>query len=629
MKLDNVLEIKAKEYYDKCESIVKNKRTSQDEYDKLQPKLHACETLLNVLDGKTESSFKFDSDYVCAILLEYGYGDVKNNLKNIIVTLNAKKIGLPVELTKEQENELKTYISNLKSLIAQMKEKMSEHKKVISSENEEYDILTEKYIALECLIEKIKDPDNLDILDEDDFQVVYDIVTSSKDLSYTTKSQMLIKFKEYNEERMSSKSKEIESVPYEEVVKFFKDNGLSDGFIKVSKKHKEEIERNINLSSALEILEYMKSVNVNSAHTLLEYFTEPTLLTILVYGNKEYVMQRYEQLSIDGKLYQIFFDTSSVWINNLNKKEIRKTKKNSRRLSGQKTPGTLKYDSQIISYDDMIENERFLQSKGFPVSLTDRTNYKLLKTNPIKIKENYEIYKKYGFFEVAKNSSPSMLGASRLLEKCDLSVEVGILNGIGSNDKDCNLIKYAPTRFLNSDKGFFQYLSYLKLKSRPHEYYGFIVNKERGGGFAKTSISEQMKHVGLGINCTDKQVFDFITENFVDVSQDIPNYEKYAEIVDYSDRIDQDEKVLSLPLIVKLENENKKSRFIYMFKDQIISRFKVLRIASILYEQYHTFNEEMLLFAITKGSYINEEVLKNIESEISYSLGGGMTNGLS
>ena len=50
MKLDNVLEIKAKEYYDKCESIVKNKRTSQDEYDKLQPKLHACETLLNVFE---------------------------------------------------------------------------------------------------------------------------------------------------------------------------------------------------------------------------------------------------------------------------------------------------------------------------------------------------------------------------------------------------------------------------------------------------------------------------------------------------------------------------------------------------------------------------------------------------
>ena len=39
MKLDNVLEIKAKEYYDKCESIVKNKRTSQDEYDKLQKKV--------------------------------------------------------------------------------------------------------------------------------------------------------------------------------------------------------------------------------------------------------------------------------------------------------------------------------------------------------------------------------------------------------------------------------------------------------------------------------------------------------------------------------------------------------------------------------------------------------------
>ena len=133
MKLDDILEIKAKEYYDKSESIIKNRRASQVKYDELMPKKHACETLLNVLVGKIDSSFKLNIDSVCSLLLEYGYGNIKNNLNNIIVTLNAIKNGLPVELTHEQKNELNTYISNLKNLIEQMNVKMNEYKIIINS----------------------------------------------------------------------------------------------------------------------------------------------------------------------------------------------------------------------------------------------------------------------------------------------------------------------------------------------------------------------------------------------------------------------------------------------------------------------------------------------------------------
>lgn len=626
MKLDDILEIKAKEYYDKSESIIKNRRASQVKYDELMPKKHACETLLNVLLGKIDSSFRLNIDSVCSLLLEYGYGNIKNNLNNIIVTLNAIKNGLPVELTHEQKNELSTYISNLKNLIEQMNVKMNEYKIIINSGKNEYDVLAEKYLSIECLIEKIKDPDNLDLLDENDFQIVYDIVSSSDDLSFNTRSQMLIQFKEYNEKRANKETKEGKIIPFEDIVKFFKDNGLSEGFIKNSKKHKNEIEKKINLTNALEIIEYLKSVKIKSL-SLMDYFSNPTLLTLLVYGNKETIMQRYEQLSMDGKLYQIFFDTSSVWMKTLNKGESRTNRKSSTHTPGSADVGTLKYDSQIISYDDMIENERFLKSKGFPVSLNESINYKILKTNPNKLKSNYEIYRKYGFFEVAKKTPLSMLGACRLLERCDLCVELGILNGVDTNERECNLIKYSPTRLVNSPKGFFQYLAKLKLNSRPHEYYGIICSNK--DSFAFNTITSQMQLQGLGISCDDEKIEEFEHNNFVDVKEEIPNYYKYESLVSAINTDSYDKDVLSLPLIDKLETENKKNEFVYKFGEQIISRQKVLRISSVLNKCLKEFNEEMLFFAITKGSYINEEVLSKIKNDISYSFEGGVTHGLS
>lgn len=626
MKLDDILEIKTKEYYDKSESIIKNKRASQIKYDELKPKKHACETLLNILLGENDSSYRFNIDSVCSLLLEYGYGDIKNNLNNIVVTLNAIKSGLPVELTHEQSTELNTYISNLKTLIEQMNIKMNEYKEIINSGTEEYDVLADKYLSIECLIEKIKDPDNLEILDENDFQIVYDIVSNSGDLSFNTRSQMLIQFKEYNEKRANKETKEGKTIPFEDIVKFFKDNGLSEGLIRNSKKHKNEIEKKINLTNALEIIEYLKSVKIKSL-SLIDYFSNPTLLTLLVYGNKETIMQRYEQLSMDGKLYQVFFDTSSVWMKTLNKGESKTNRKSTAHTPGRADVGTLKYDSQIISYDDMIENERFLKSKGFPVSLNESVNYKILKTNPNKLKNNYEIYRKYGFFEVAKKSPISMLSACRLLERCDLCVELGILNGVDANERESNLIKYSPTRLVNSPKGFFQYLAKLKLNSRPHEYYGIIcANKD---SFAFNTITSQMQLQGLGISCDDEKIVKFEHDNFVDVKEEIPNYYKYESLVSSINTNSYDKNILSLPLIDKLETENKKNEFVYKFGEQIISRQKVLRISSTLNKYLKEFNEEMLFFAITRGSYINEEVLSKIKSDISYSFEGGVTHGLS
>ena len=306
---------------------------------------------------------------------------------------------------------------------------------------------------------------------------------------------------------------------------------------------------------------------------------------------------------MDGKLYQIFFDTSSVWMKTLNKGESKTNRKSSTHTPGSADVGTLKYDSQIISYDDMIENERFLKSKGFPVSLNESINYKILKTNPNKLKSNYEIYRKYGFFEVAKKTPLSMLGACRLLERCDLCVELGILNGVDANERECNLIKYSPTRLVNSPKGFFQYLAKLKLNSRPHEYYGIICSNK--DSFAFNTITSQMQLQGLGTSCNDEKIEEFEHNNFVDVKEEIPNYYKYESLVSAINTDSYDKDVLSLPLIDKLETENKKNEFVYKFGEQIISRQKVLRISSVLNKCLKEFNEEMLFFAITKGSYIN------------------------
>ena len=138
-----------------------------------------------------------------------------------------------------------------------------------------------------------------------------------------------------------------------------------------------------------------------------------------------------------------------------------------------------------------------------------------------------------------------------------------------------------------------------------------------------------MKLKGLGTSCDDKTLNEFIENNFINQNEHIPNYLRYDAIVLGSDKIDYDKEILSLPDIDKLEKENKKSEFIYKFNEQIISRQKVLRVSSILYNKYHELTKEMLLYSITKGSYINEEVLDDIENNISYSYEGGKTHGLS
>ena len=122
---------------------------------------------------------------------------------------------------------------------------------------------------------------------------------------------------------------------------------------------------------------------------------------------------------------------------------------------------------------------------------------------------------------------------------------------------------------------------------------------------------------------------EFEHNNFVDVKEEIPNYYKYESLVSAINTDSYDKNVISLPLIDKLETENKKNEFVYKFGEQIISRQKVLRISSVLNKCLNEFNEEMLFFAITKGSYINEEVLSKIKNDISYSFEGGVTHGLS
>lgn len=625
MKLDNVLEIKAKEYYDKSESIIKNKKNSQLKYEELKSKLNHCKNLLNVLNGNDGS---MSLDVVCNILIEYGHGDIKNNLNNIIVTLNAIKSGLPVSLTREQEIELKKYISSLESLIKQIEDKMSEYKSTISSGSEEYDLLTEKYLLIECLIEKIRDPENTDILDENDFQIVYDIINSSEDLSYDTKSQMLIQFRKYNSDRASLKPKDALVTSYEEILEFFKENGLSDNFIKNSAKFKNEIERNINLASTQEVIDYLKSVNIKSgakSYTLFETFENPTLLTLLVYGDKDTIMKKYEEFCKNGTLCQLFFKTASVWMNTLNKNNVRRNPGKNKPSNLPHSPGTLKYDSQRISVDDILENEKFLQSIGFKVSRHDDRYTRLLISNPLMIKKNYEIYKKYGFFDVDKKLYPSMMQANRLLEKCDLCVELGILNGVGASDKECNLIKYSPSKLGSYPNMFFIYLAKLKANARPHEYYGLIASDK--GAFATTTIKQQMAINGLGID--DKKENEFIEENFEDVNKEIPNCEQYDDLYNKDESLDYDEEVLSLPLLDKLEKENKKNNFVYKFNDQFISRLKVLRISSALYKEYKDINEEMLFYALTKGSYLSKEAIESIKKEISYSYKGGMSHGLS
>lgn len=605
------------------EKLVKNKKNLlYKKYNSIRNKILKRENKLN--NDKNEYHYlyeflsyayqdignirNYDLDFINEILLSRGIEIINSeDLRLIKITLLGKyDKGLDIDLSTEQKEKLNNYLKKINSFINKLKKIFEETNTEIIELKVKLDELEDKYLELEDIYDRINNPKNNDILTENDFQLIYSLMDELP--SYEEKKNVLLEFRQYNLDRINNVSKEKNSkVNIDDVKKLFESYKCAR-VVKYIDKNREEVSNNANIDNMKEILEYM------SYEGFIYSFEPASLLSICIYGSLDSVKERYEELSNNNNLEKLFFDVPSVWVDNISK--TRKKKRTPTTIIDKQNNGDVSLSSlaHSISYEEILENEKFLKSKGFNISIENRENIKTLKTPHYKILENYEIYSIYGFFDVLDKSDfpASAFAFSSVKEKCDKLIELGLLNGPkNKDDAYSNYTKHYPTIISALKNEIYMILYLLKSNVSIDEYYETIFSSHRFG-----TLSGDLTRNELGYKLNSSlEVDQFENANFINKDKEIESSNDYENAILNSDNISYSSDILLDPLIKNLEDNYRvdDNEFIYNINGVIISRLKVLRNYSILNENNLNVNEA-LLYSIIRGSYLNGKAFDKIKS---------------
>lgn len=543
---------------------------------------------------------------------------IKETIRIIKLSLIGKyNEGLDIELTESQTEFVSNFIEQLREKKNQL---LDEIKKANEQNNSlmalldkiEYDIL-----MFEDLYLKITSEDSLP-LDKEDFELLYTIIDNPK-IPYNQKKTLLINIIDYNNK---DREKESSDVTIEQIKSCYREFGFDDSFMALIDKNKTEVLKTFNEVEVRRILGFLQLED--PAHhkiNVLRKFTNSTILTITLYGSINSVKNRFDTMRKSNLYLDIFFETPSLWINNLKKDLIRRgsTKRENKVQSKHASLYSL---SREITYEELVENEEFLINKGLKVSIGAKENMKVLKTPHERIVENYQIYENYGFFDEhdVEDFSPSALAFSMIADRCDMFTELGLLN-----DNEVDYLKQFPSAINLVRKETYPLLYKLKREHSLEEYYDMIFSPVKGNRkYLDGSLTRNVK-VKFGYDLsTPEKIRNFEDSNFIDLSSSelIPNYNLYSDTINKVYPIGYDEEILEDEFIKNLEDNYrvKGNKYIYRFGDQTISRLKVLRCYSALKRMNLHLESDALIYVITRGTYMDLNTFKEISDAINYKI---------
>ncbi len=450
-----------------------------------------------------------------------------------------------------------------------------------------------------------------------------------------------------------------ESTDFEEVKELFKK--YLDKRIKLDllEKYQSEICYRINISNASKILEFFEHEN------LIDKFSIISLLQIVLYGRFEYIVDFYNErvLPKSENVKKIYFDDamSCVWIN---ENEVSRSKHNHFiRREGQSSKQTLYSSIHEVCDDDVWENVRLIKENESIFSskydLSD-IGYLWVITKPVwLIKKNIELFKLFGFQDVQFTA----LAMTDLEDKIHLVTELGLLNtpqthsfremekgvpkynefnlnGKKKKLENRSILNYYPRNTSEIGRTTYReyiYWFYKMQRCGKEEFYknffsGFMAGRRNKTDFYDESDKEKLR---------DYRVIEqIIDENFVTNYYDqlIPHYDEYNEdireyssssqgdvVIPYFDEgILRDEIVQRLDsfvpndaYLVDVDVKRLPNEFTYVFDKCIISRYKVLRNLSILKSKHGYLDNNMLLTAIVRNSYIDRDTFDFIKDAIT------------
>lgn len=627
MRLATIINRKKNALYKKYED--KKIKMVLDNAEQMQDDINLLTEVLDDLNKDVANLRYIEINQVLNLLydnikMEQERNILEEQLRIIKLIFNAKyDEQLDLNITENQIAILDGFKQSLEKLNLELKNKLSNLKNSEQVSQEQIDALQDDIINLEIIHEKVI-AEKGELLTEDDFQLLYKIV-EDPNVSYGIKKDLLIAIKNYNSHIIDHSSVDINAVK-----ELFEQYGVDKEIFKYIDKCWKEINKNLDLDNMKDILDYLRfdDLSLNKRNILLN-FDVSTLLAITVYGTVESVQSAYQKIINNKQVAKVFFQTASVWINNLPKNRKQKSVKHGDydRKLGQ---ANLYAQAHEISYEEMMASERFLKAQGFNVSMNQYGNIKLLKTPLYKIEENYDICKLYELVTENKSDfSTSTLWFSNLAESCDRFIELGLFHCPNAEDypyADTYLNKY-PTVMNTMREATIALLYKLKQTMNCDDYYKTIFSKHRPG-----MLSGELTLKNFGYNLkSNSQLDQFKKENFIDQSEKtyIPNYNEYMAILLKENDYKIDPAILNDNFIKELDEKYKikDNKYVYVIDNKIISRFKVLRIYGLL-KKNNLLMDDAKLFALTYGSYINEEIFSKLASITNYSYEGG-ANGIS
>ena len=625
------------------------KKYSQEELDRIDNLLI---TIKNALDALNDEEKLKDYNFDIAISLvnsqSFGILDLSSSIKNIKNVLIAKYVYHQDYLSLSEEDLLA--LKSFKERLGYLKEELENRKmmhdntavspEIIENLDDLRNLLQGKgrrkyytYEMLEALFEVI----DYDKLSLDDMKNIVSDFKVAKN------------FKNGLQE---------EKVPFDEVINVYKDY-FSDKFINnFLKQFEDEICSRINLVNVKNILEFFKKENI------LNKFSEMSLLQITLYGKYDFIEKFYYEKVLPKKMEvkEIYFEEimACVWIN----EKSSKTRKGSRIRITESEDKKTSIHSMIkeVCDDDIWENVRLIKENND--LLADKydlnaLNYLWVLTKPTwQIKKNLTLFRMFNMRDIKITA----LGQMDLEDKIHLAVELGLLNGPRTHlyqEMETRIPRYNQF-MLNARKKKrvnesilnyysrntsslgktayteFIYMFYKLLNCGREEFFQSFFSENMAGMHNQDDFFNEEDRINLK---TPSKIERIIDDNFVTNYYDtlIYNYDEYDTVIsefslgEKSDLIGPyyDNGILNDPLVIDLEDkrvndyltvgdEKKyvKNEYVYMFGDTIISRYKVLRNLSILKNKYGYLNEDMVLTAIVRNSYIGKMAFTKIKDDI-------------
>lgn len=620
MTLEELISLKLKNLYNEMEIDRDELSRSEEEKNELVKVCEECEDFIHIMSEGWENVKHQDTEVLTKYLIKYSglaynENEINENFRIVKLVYEAIEFGLDTNLTETQIDFVRGYIGSLMQMVKDLDQKIKTREALVSKNKEKSVVNNEIINGLETLNNKISDPVNEDVLDQNDFQAFYSII-EDKNIPSDVKKQAIVKFIKYNADRISNTPKQNNKVSIEDIKDLFSSYGFNDPKeVEFINKNRKELEARSDLQNMNSILSFMKD------NKIIKRFDIGSLLSICLVGSYESVRDTYKKLDKEHKLCDFYFQTPGAWVNNTLKQENKKIRYGG--VSTKENPKSLYYAARKISLEDIELNEEFLKEKGFNIDLQSKENLgKLLTTPHYKLLQNYELCRSYGLYQ-DKNSltNISPLYGSCIEEKMDRLIEAGLFNcdGVSKNVYGRYVNRY-PSSIITTSDAAITYYSYLRSIYSPDEYYSTIFSDTRNGMLKKNVVPKFAKKDGK----YDK----FVDTNFVNVM--LPRENEYDKILSESDNITYDENVFHEKAVFDLERQFRvrDNDYIYNIDGILVSRNKVLRTLSILMNKGVKIANEEVMYAITKGMFLSKDSLERISDKVGYTKEGEMAHGL-